>query len=81
MIEKRTKQSCLVAQPLILSNGPLTDPKPIMKSEKPLDPMSLKPTWVKRAHNIKETHSETIMLDSEDRRKPIQSEDFRPLKR
>ena len=80
LIEKRKEQPCLVAQPLILSNGPLPDPKPIRKSEKPLDPTTLKSTWVRRARNINETHSESIMIDSEERRQPIQPEDVRPLK-
>ena len=81
LFEKRTEQSSLLAQSLISSNGPLTYPKPTIKSENPLDPKSLKTTWVRRARNTKESHSETIMLDIEDRRKPIQSEDPRPLKR
>ena len=71
----------MVAQPLTSSNGPSPDPKPTRNAEKPLDQTTLKSTWVRRARNINETHSETIMLDSEDRRKPIQSEDLRPLKR
>ena len=70
MIEKRAEQSLLLAQPLIFSNGPLMDTKPTVKSENPLDPKSLKTTWVRRARNTKESPSETIMLDIEDRRKP-----------
>ena len=81
MIEKRAEQSLLLAQPLIFSNGPLTDAKPTVKSENPLDPKSLKITWVRRDRNTKESPSGTIMQDIEDRRKPTQSEDPHPLKR
>ena len=81
LIEKRAEQSLLLAQPLISSKGPLTNTKPTVKLENPLDPKSFKTTWVRKARNTKENPSKTIMLDIEDRRKPTQSEDPRPLKR
>ena len=81
LIEKQAEQSLLLAQPLIFSNGPLTDTKPTVKSKNPLDPKSLKITWVRRARNTKESPSETIMQDIKDRRKLTQSEDPHPLKR
>ena len=54
---------------------------PTAKSVKPLDPKPLKITWVRKARNIIESPSETIMLDIEKGRRPTLSEDSRPLKR
>ena len=81
LINKWAEQSLLLAQPLIHSKGPLTDTKPTAKSVKPLDPKPLKITWVRKARNIIESPSETIMLDIEKGWRPTLSEDSRPLKR
>ena len=81
LINKWAEQSLLLAQPLIHSKGPLTDTKPTAKSVKPLDPKPLKITWVRKARNIIESPSETIMLDIEKGRRPTLSEDSLPLKR
>ena len=81
LINKWAEQSLLLAQPLIHSKGPLKDTKPTAKSVKPLDPKPLKITWVRKARNIIESPSETIMLDIEKGRRPTLSEDSRPLKR